>query len=93
MLPKHFLSTATLVVVITILGLVLFPPWCTVISGNAYPKVTFRWFRATPQPVGGSVYQIDVVRLQDRLAIVALAFTIIVVGNKLHRRFRKGVGS
>ena len=62
-------------------GITLFPPWATVMGGNGYPRISFRWILSPPQPLGEFAYRVDVIRLQTRYAIVLLAFiaTLILI--------------
>ena len=79
----------TLIAFLMLVALALFPPWATLMGGNGYPRIAFRWVFSTPPPVGGFVYQIDMSRLQKRLAIVVFVFATIAVVNACVRRFRR----
>ena len=83
--------TASLIVfaIIALVGLGLFPPWATVMSGNGYPRIGFRWIGSPPPPVGDFAYQVDIGRLQWRLAIAALFFVAASVGIACMRKLRK----
>ena len=68
-----------------------FPPWTTVVGGNGYPKVDYRWLLSPPPPLGNFDYRVDIIRLQERfgvvLAVTAIAVVCVYV---LSRRPRTG---
>ncbi len=59
------LLTALLIAALTAL-----PPWTTILSGNAYPKIGWHWLLSPPAPLpatsGAFDYRVDIIRLQDR---------------------------
>jgi hypothetical protein len=61
-----------------VVGLLLFPPWTTEVSGNGFPKVSFRWIGSPPAPVLGCEYFVHVQRLESRVALVLLALVVVV---------------
>ena len=48
----------------------LFPPWASVIAGNAYPPVPYHWMFSAAPVVNGQVCRVDEVRLAMRIGIV-----------------------
>jgi len=67
------------IVAITVIMLalaVMFPPWATMIQGNGYPRIDFRWIGSPPPPIDQWGYRIDIGRLLIRIVIV-LTFTVV----------------
>jgi hypothetical protein len=54
----------------------VFPPWTTVVGGNGYPKVDYRWIFSPPPPLGDFDYRVDIIRLQERFGVVLAVTTI-----------------
>jgi hypothetical protein len=56
-----------------IVALSVFPPWTTVVAGNGFPQVGYKWFLSPPPPLGDFAYQIDIRRLATRYGVVAVS--------------------
>lgn len=83
--PMAALASAFSVIV----ALSVFPPWTTVIAGNGFPQVCYRWFLSPPPPLGDFPYRIDISRLATRHAI-AMASLVFAVG--VHKSFSMDKG-
>ena len=70
---------AVALAVSVIVALSVFPPWHTIIAGNGWPKVGYRWFLSPPPPLDDFPYRVDLSRLVTRYAEV-VAFSVFVVG-------------
>src|SRR4051794_871478 len=90
---KHFLVAAIPIAILVLVGIFLFPPWYTAVSGNGYPLVSYQWVLDKPQPVFGAAYEIDLVRLQWRVGFVISVFAVAFVGNELIRKLRRNKAS
>lgn len=85
---KDLIVTLLSIALLTLLALGLFPPWATLMSGNGYPRIAFRWIGSPPQPVGGSIYQVDIVRLQRRITLLSLPPVVLAIGIVFNRKLR-----
>jgi hypothetical protein len=68
-----------------IVALSVFPPWTTVIAGNGFPQVGYRWFLSPPPPLGDLPYRIDISRLATRYAVAMASLVFAVGGIELFR--------
>ena len=89
---KRLILAVVSVALVTLTAICLFPPWATLMSGNGYPRVASSWIGRPPAPLEGFVYQVDLVRLEERFAIVALICAALLLGNEFALRFRKKRG-
>jgi len=63
----------------------LFPPWASMIAGNAYPPVPYHWIFSAAPVVNGQVCRVDVMRLTMRIGIVLSATGILFLAAGLLR--------
>jgi hypothetical protein len=63
----------------------LFPPWASVISGNGYPSVPYRWRFSAAPVVNQHVYHVDAQRLYTRMIVVLGATGVLFLAGGLWR--------
>jgi hypothetical protein len=73
-----------------IVALSIFPPWHTVIAGNGWPEVGYRWFLSPPPPLGEFPYRVDLSRLATRYAVVVASLVFGVGCVELFRWIIRG---
>ena len=76
---------AVALAVSVIVALSVFPPWHTLIAGNGWPEVGYRWFLSPPPPLGDFPYRVDLSRLATRYAVVVASLVFGVGCMELFR--------
>ncbi len=72
-----------------IVALSVFPPWHTVVAGNGWPKVDYRWFLSPPPPLADFPYRVDLSRLTTRCAVVVASLLLAVGCMELFRWIKR----
>jgi hypothetical protein len=82
---RRLIFTLVLVDFLTVLPLVLFPPWTTALQISQPNEIAVWWIVSPPPPVpvpgawrGGLAYHIDMESLVDRVAAVVISSFILV---------------